>query len=573
MSNHSHAERILILPGTLVNQIAAGEVIERPASVVKELVENSIDAGASRIDIDIEAGGAGAIIVRDDGKGIHPDDIELAVMRHTTSKLKTREDLDAIQTLGFRGEALSSIASVSRFSLTSRIATADHARRLQIDPVQGENEITPAAHPVGTTIEVRNLFYILPARRKFLRSERTEFLHIVETVKNLVMSRPDIHIRLRHDGRMVLNCPPVESEFQTRLQPIMGSNFYSNARPIDVNTGLMYLHGWLGLPVTARSQSDRQYFYLNNRIIRDRQVTHAIRMAVEPDIPAARFPAYVLYLQMDPSLVDVNVHPTKQEVRFRHPREVHDFIYAALRNDGGTVDRRHSSDDAGPRSPAQPVGGRPRLQEAAAIYQVLATNAEPADRGRHPFGSPVAVMGNRYVIAAHSGMLRVIDFVRLRARYLAAQLQQDFAQQSVTRRPLLVPVIFNLAPAELQALSPGFDLLAGLGLELEQSGPQSIVLRSLPALLPDLELDPLIRELAVLLRERQADGTTRVQRLIEALIQHGGQQTMDHYSLQQIAEQLRRFTSTGIPAGEPDHAGLWRTLSVDDLQALLNGAD
>ncbi|MEX2352650.1 MAG: DNA mismatch repair endonuclease MutL, partial [Gammaproteobacteria bacterium] len=263
------------LPGTLVNQIAAGEVIERPASVVKELVENCMDADASRIEIDIDGGGLEKILVRDNGSGIHPDDIRLAVMRHTTSKLRTREELETVMSLGFRGEALSSIASVSDFSITSRMEMERHGWKLDLKSQAAEPALVPAAHPAGTTVVIRNLFHTVPARRKFLRSERTEFLHILEIVKRLVMSRFEIDISLQHNGKMILTSPAIESGYQARIKSVMGSGFYNDAREIDARHGDMHLWGWLGGEKSARSQSDRQYLYLNNRVIRDRQLNHA----------------------------------------------------------------------------------------------------------------------------------------------------------------------------------------------------------------------------------------------------------------------------------------------------------
>lgn len=564
---HPQPARISILPGILVNQIAAGEVIERPASVVKELVENSIDAGATRIDIEIEAGGTRAIIIRDNGSGIHPDDLELAVMRHTTSKLRTREDLESIRTLGFRGEALSSIASVSLLSITSRTLDGAHARRLTINPAEGSSELAPAAHPAGTTVEVMNLFYNVPARRKFLRSERTEFLHILELVKYLVMSRPDIHIQLRHNGKLLLNCPAVESDFGVRLQSVLGSSFQVNARPVEANSDAMHLYGWMGSPAAARSQSDQQYFYLNNRIIRDRRITHAVRMAADQYIPVARYPAYVLYLNMDPALVDVNVHPTKQEVRFRYPRDVHDFIFAALRDE--TIQSA---------SPAQSVRqsfissgeGITGLQEATAVYQTVSPDPELNNPDTHPFGMPVAVLKSGHIAAIHADTLRIIDFNRLRMVFLYRRLQENVVAQSVTARPLLVPVIFSVQAADVEILSESFEVLGSLGLQVELSGPRSITIRTLPALLPELELGPLLADIPGCLRERPAQPDAQIVRLIHLFIRHAGLLSADKYSLSQIAGQLCRFTGNGFQPDDPEHAGLWRTLSAAELHALLN---
>jgi len=558
--------RIALLPGTLVNQIAAGEVIERPASVVKELIENSIDAGATRIDIDIEAGGTRSIIIRDNGSGIHPDDMEIAVLRHATSKLRTPEDLETIATLGFRGEALSSIASVSGFTLTSRIAGEPYARRLRMDPALGVTELAPAAHPPGTSIEVMNLFYNVPARRKFLRSERTEFLHILEMVKNLVMSRLDIQVNLRHNGRAVLSCPAVESDFKARLSTIMGAGFYNNSRPIDVRAEQMHIHGWIGMSVTARSQSDQQYLYLNNRVIRDRQITHAIRMAVEEEIPAARYPAYILNLQIEPTLVDVNVHPTKQEVRFRYARDVHDFVFAALRVSGERVAAGDLAGSQGPvhRSASKP--GASRLRELAPAYQ-----AEPlADRQSNPLGVPLAVLEGDLVVILHNDWLCVLDFHRTRQHYLHHRLQQELATNGIRVRPLLVPLLYTATERDITLLTAYLDVLARYGLQIDLSGPQSLVVRTLPTLLPDLEIQPLLSDMFAGLKNAEMGSVASGQTLLELLALHGTRPSSGQYTLAQMAEQLQQMAQSGQVIAGPECAGLWRSWSPDQLRLLLN---
>ncbi len=566
MSAPGLPNRIALLPGTLVNQIAAGEVIERPASVVKELIENSIDAGATRIDIDIEAGGTRSIIIRDNGSGIHPDDMEIAVLRHATSKLRTPEDLETIATLGFRGEALSSIASVSGFTLTSRIAGEPYARRLRMDPALGVTELAPAAHPPGTSIEVMNLFYNVPARRKFLRSERTEFLHILEMVKNLVMSRLDIQVNLRHNGRAVLSCPAVESDFKARLSTIMGAGFYNNSRPIDVRAEQMHIHGWIGMSVTARSQSDQQYLYLNNRVIRDRQITHAIRMAVEEEIPAARYPAYILNLQIEPTLVDVNVHPTKQEVRFRYARNVHDFVFAALRVSGERVAAGDLAGSQGPMHRSASKAGASRLRELASAYQ-----AEPlADRQSNPLGVPLAVLEGDLVVILHNDWLCVLDFHRTRQHYLHHRLQQELATNGIRVRPLLVPLLYTATERDITLLTAYLDVLARYGLQIDLSGPQSLVVRTLPTLLPDLEIQPLLSDMFAGLKNAEMGSVASGQTLLELLALHGTRPSSGQYTLAQMAEQLQQMAQSGLVIAGPQCAGLWRSWSPDQLRLLLN---
>ncbi len=323
--------RIHLLTPRLANQIAAGEVVERPASVVKEILENSLDAGASRIDLDVEQGGVKLIRLRDDGKGIEKDDLPLALSRHATSKIRDLDDLEAVQSLGFRGEALASISSVSRLTLTSRTAEQDAGWQVRTEGRDMTAEVSPAAHPQGSTVEVRDLFFNTPARRKFLKTEKTEFKHLEEVVKRLALSRFDVGFTLRHNQKVIHQLRPAvsETEQERRIASLLSPAFIENAMKVDVSaeaSGLR-LWGWVGLPTFSRSQADLQYFFVNGRIIRDKVVAHALRQAYQDVLYHGRHPAYVLYMELDPALVDVNVHPTKHEVRFRESRLVHDFIF------------------------------------------------------------------------------------------------------------------------------------------------------------------------------------------------------------------------------------------------------
>ncbi|GGK79566.1 DNA mismatch repair endonuclease MutL [Amphritea balenae] len=323
--------RIQLLTPRLANQIAAGEVVERPASVVKEILENSLDAGAGRIELDIEQGGVKLIRLRDDGRGIDKDDLPLALSRHATSKIRNLDDLEAVESLGFRGEALASISSVSRLTLTARTADQDSAWQVQTEGRDMVAELTPAAHPEGSTVEVRDLFFNTPARRKFLKTDKTEFKHLEEVVKRLALSRFDVGFTLRHNQKVIhqLRPAPGEAEQERRIASLLSPNFIENSMKVDVSaeaSGLR-LWGWVGLPTFSRSQADLQYFFVNGRIIKDRVVAHALRQAYQDVLYHGRHPAYVLYMELDPKLVDVNVHPTKHEVRFRESRLVHDFIF------------------------------------------------------------------------------------------------------------------------------------------------------------------------------------------------------------------------------------------------------
>lgn len=323
---------IQILPARLANQIAAGEVVERPASVVKELVENSIDAGATRIDIDIEKGGSKLIRIRDNGSGIAKEELTLALSRHATSKITTLDDLEAIVSLGFRGEALASISSVSRLTLTSRTITQEEAWSAHAEGRDMEVKLKPAAHPIGTTIDVVDLFFNTPARRKFLKADKTEFTHIDELLKRIALSRLDITITLRHNGKQIrqYRAAQTKTQVEKRLAAVCGSNFLQHALEVELKHGELIFHGWISSPEGARAQGDIQYCYVNGRMMKDKLINHAIRQGYESSLLANQYAAYILFIEIDPHDVDVNVHPAKHEVRFHQARLVHDFIYQAI---------------------------------------------------------------------------------------------------------------------------------------------------------------------------------------------------------------------------------------------------
>ncbi|WP_039985056.1 DNA mismatch repair endonuclease MutL [Vibrio owensii] len=342
---------IKILPARLANQIAAGEVVERPASVVKELVENSLDSGATRIDIDIEKGGAKLIRVRDNGKGIVKDELGLALSRHATSKIHTLDDLEAIMSLGFRGEALASISSVSRLTMTSRPAAQEQAWSAYSEGRDMKVKLQPTAHPIGTSVEVLDLFFNTPARRKFLRTEKTEFAHIDELLKRIALSRFDVTINVRHNGKMIRQYRAAKNQLQTekRIAAVCGNAFARNMLRIELEHQDLKLHGWITTPEGARQQSDLQYCYVNGRMMRDKLINHAIRQSYETSLKPDQFAAYVLFIELDPHQVDVNVHPAKHEVRFHQARLVHDFIYQALADalaQSSVIDKPHVNESA-----------------------------------------------------------------------------------------------------------------------------------------------------------------------------------------------------------------------------------
>ncbi|MFO7530786.1 MAG: DNA mismatch repair endonuclease MutL [Marinobacter sp.] len=384
---------IHLLSPRLANQIAAGEVVERPASVVKELVENALDAGARRVDVEIEQGGAKLIRVRDDGSGIEEDDLPLALSRHATSKITSLDDLEAVASLGFRGEALASISSVSRLTLTSRAENQEAASRVEVEGREMDARISPAAHPVGTTVEVRDLFFNTPARRKFLRTEKTEFNHVDECIRRQALSRFDTGFTLRHNQRVVQSLRPAESALdrERRIGALCGQQFIDNAVVIDAEATGLRLWGWVALPTFSRSQSDLQYFFVNGRVIRDKLVAHAVRQAYRDVLYNNRHPAFVLYLEVDPATVDVNVHPTKHEVRFRDGRLVHDFIFRTLHRALADVRpddhfRGAVAQSVGREAAAQPTGmesaGAPNAQQGWSYPpRESASQASPAPSG------------------------------------------------------------------------------------------------------------------------------------------------------------------------------------------------
>ncbi|MBT8132717.1 MAG: DNA mismatch repair endonuclease MutL, partial [Gammaproteobacteria bacterium] len=443
------------LPGILVNQIAAGEVVERPASVLKELLENSLDAGASRVTVEIEAGGTRRIMVRDNGSGIAQDELPLAVARHATSKITSLEDLDAVSTLGFRGEALPSMASVSRMTLTSRKVDANTAWALQADG--GESEApAPVAHPVGTSVEVRDLFFNVPARRKFLRTEKTEFNHLDKVFKRLALSRFDVEWTLSHNRRELVKLGAANSRLQReqRVAAVCGDAFIENALHLDHEAAGLRLHGWIAAPTFSRSQPDLQHFYLNGRMVSDKLVKHAVRHAYRDVLFHGRHPAYLLYLEMDPHQVDVNAHPTKHEVRFRDGRTVHDFIMhtvervlAQTRPDDMARPPTflpHGSQNAmhhpGPMqqsgfSIAQQVESYRRLHEDAADAKTdTAQSTED-----YPLGTAVAQIHGVYILAQTAEGLIIVDMHAAHERIIYEQLKTA-ADRSPEAQALLVPV-------------------------------------------------------------------------------------------------------------------------------------
>lgn len=503
---------IRILPPNLIDQIAAGEVIERPASVVKELYENALDAGARRIEIDIEGAGLGLIRVRDDGCGLSPQEMPLALERHATSKIATLEDLEAIVSFGFRGEALPSIASVARLRMVSHRADLAEAWELSVEGGVAA-PLKPAAHPVGTTVEVRDLFYNVPARRKFVRSPGTEFGHILRQVERLALGGSGLGVRLRHNGREILHLPGGDQlqAVEKRVDRILGAEFRAHAVRIEREAGPVKLSGWLGLPTAARAQPDMQFWFVNGRAVRDRLLGNAVRLGFRDVLYHGRHPSYVLHLALDPRQVDVNAHPSKLELRFRDSRAVHEGVYRGIAAElAGT---RPSADSAGatwiePRlsapaldfaRPPEPLPGRwlgERSFARSSFAAVQALSVGESEAGSQPLGVPIAQLHGLYILAQNRSGLILIDTHAAHERVLYEQLKSQYDTERPAAQHLLEPLVIAAEEHELDALLAERADLVRLGFALEREGPERLLVLSVPALLAHTDAAGLLRQLA-----------------------------------------------------------------------------
>lgn len=499
--------RIRLLNRLLANQIAAGEVVERPASVVKELLENSIDAHATQIEVILQQSGFHQIKVRDNGCGIEQADLRLAVCRHATSKIATVEDLSHIDTLGFRGEALASIAAVSRFWLSSKPAQQTQAWQVHLNGLDTEVELQPTAHPTGTTVVVEDLFFNTPARRKFLRSERTEYLQIEEVFKRVALSHLDIGFSLTHNQRMIYRLLPAvtETQQQRRIAKIFGSNFIEQACKIERQATGLSLTGWLGLPSLSRSQNDLQYVYLNGRLVRDRVINHALRQAYEDILPAGRNALYLLYLTVDPTMVDVNVHPTKHEVRFHQARLVHDFLVSTLTKalspttlpSEGVERASPSLEVCEPDLSMQMV--QPLFSCVAEPESAYAQQTDRAEQSRvqmplqvtetaaHNWGKALAYLQNRWLLSEVEEGILFID-THAAWRFVCSQrLTEAHANHTICAQPLLFPHTHTLSTEILTRLFSQQEKLLQLGIGLDQLSATAIIIRTLPLILQEFD--------------------------------------------------------------------------------------
>ncbi|HEU5134897.1 MAG TPA: DNA mismatch repair endonuclease MutL [Steroidobacteraceae bacterium] len=502
---------IRVLDNHLIDQIAAGEVIERPASIVKELVENSLDAGAQSVEVEIEAGGVRLTRVRDDGCGIPAAELKLAMSRHATSKITSAADLGAIITLGFRGEALPSIASVSRFEITSRHVNEDRASSVTVDAGQ-VSDPSPAAHPTGTTIEVRDLFYNLPARRKFLRSEVTEQGHIVRLLERLALSREDVAFRLRSGSRTLLDAPALTATggAAARLARIVGQEFVARAIELDHSAGPVRISGWIGAPSAARATADMQFWFVNGRAVRDRLLMNAVRLGYRDVLYSGRQPAYVLYLDIDPTLVDVNAHPQKLEVRFRDSRQIHDFVFRAVerkladtRPGTSAVPPAYASGNQYTQPMSLTSGDAPATSSVWAVAEALrGTSADPNPHeeesvplhaGAQPLGTALAQVHGIYILAQNEQGLVLVDMHAAHERVLYEKLKEQ-AGNSLPMQALLVPVTVDMKVDELDVLMTQDEEWRAAGFDIERLAPETLVVRSVPAMLPADDIPALVRE-------------------------------------------------------------------------------
>jgi DNA mismatch repair protein MutL len=578
--------QIHLLPDILISQIAAGEVVERPASVLKELVENSLDAGATRVDVQIEEGGVKLIRVADDGGGIAKEDLTLALARHATSKIGSLDDLERVVSYGFRGEALASIASVARIGITSRQAGDGHAWKID----GATANIAPAALAAGTVIEVADLYFNTPARRKFLKSEATEYGHCDEVLRRMALARPAVAFSLSHNKSAKLRLAAANGDGGARrARDILGDEFFEHSRTVEASAGPLRLSGFAALPAYSKASRDAQYFFVNGRFVRDKLLAHAAREAYADILHGARHPAYCLFLELDPAGVDVNVHPAKTEVRFRDGRGVHQFVFHALS-----------------RALAQPLGDAPRVPSAAtpapgpafAAYRQAALGvAEPAARPylefvqaafadaavspqptfpatavgeAPPLGYAIAQLHGIYILAQNGTGLVLVDMHAAHERILYEKLKHVVDAGPPASQPLLIPALMSASAIELATAEEHAGTLARLGFEVSTAGPQQLAVRAAPALVAGGEVAALARALLAELREQPASRVleTRRNELLATMACHGAVRAHRSLALPEMNALLRQMEDTER-ADQCNHGRpTWVQLSMADLDKL-----
>lgn len=599
MPNPIEAARVIrLLPDQLISQIAAGEVIERPSAVVKELLENAIDAGATQISIRLEAGGVKRIAITDNGSGIPHEQMALALTRHATSKIADLHDLENVATLGFRGEALASIASVAQLTITSRTRDAAHAWQVQgHDP----SAASPASGALGTMVDVQDLYFNTPARRKFLKSEQTEYGHCLDIVKRIALARPDLNFSVTHNGKTTEYWQ--QSTLSERSAEILGDTFAQARLPLEASAGPVSLFGLIGLPTAARGRADAQYFYVNGRFVRDKLLTHAVRSAYQDVLHGDRYPAYVLQLQLDPSLVDVNVHPSKIEVRFRDSRAVHQFVFHAVSRSLATTapgaDDTVAASEPTRVSPfAIPWGRQTMRQPSLGVAQPLArygdmfaetlqaaqasTSAgssfsvnpgsvgESGDDDTHPLGFALAQLHGIYVLAQNRSGLVLVDMHAAHERILYEQFKQALETQSVTLQSLLIPVSFHADAVEVGTAEEYRETLHSLGFDIAVMSPTTLAVRAIPALLKNADAQSLARDLLRDLREFGGSEvlTERRNELLGTLACHTAVRANRALTIPEMNALLRQMEATER-ADQCNHGRpTWVQLAIQDLDRL-----
>ena len=596
--------RINSLSKRLANQIAAGEVVERPASVIKELLENSLDAGATRLQIDVEQGGVKLMRVKDNGCGIHKDDLALALSRHATSKIIELTDLENITSLGFRGEALASISSVSRFHIISNSSeeSGSSGWKVEVEGQEVEVSVSPAAHPQGTSAEVRDLFFNVPARKKFLKTEKTEFTRIDEVIKRIALSRFDVQFNLKHNQRTIHQLLPAisEQERQRRVSLVCGPAFVDNSVYIDVERSGLRLWGWVSLPTFSRSQSDLQYFYVNGRTIRDKLVTHAVKQAYRDVLFHGRHPAYMLYLELAPSSVDVNVHPTKHEVRFRDSRLVHDFLFSALHKALAEVTRsvQIASQHAGmtgteskfahddPKVYGKQASLRLAEPTTAPYGAYATTNVRDHDQIQEqiaslaklnagneevpPLGYAIAHLHGIYILAQNKEGLIIVDMHAAHERIIYERMKVACKSERLKMQPLLVPLSIAVSQSEADCAAAQKKELLGLGIELDKLTDEAIVVRQVPSILKDSDVEQMVRD--VLSDVLEYGSSDRIQahqeELLSTMACHGSVRANRHLTIPEMNSLLRDMEATER-SGQCNHGRpTWVCQSLSELDKL-----
>ncbi|RZI41770.1 DNA mismatch repair endonuclease MutL [Herbaspirillum sp. HC18] len=596
---HIPARPIQALPDHLISQIAAGEVVDRPSAVVKELLENALDAGATQVTIRLEEGGVKRIAIIDNGRGIPPDQMPLALARHATSKIASLDDLENVGTLGFRGEALASIASVAQLTLTSRTAHEPHAWEISGSHL---NQVAPSSGAQGTTVDVRDLYFNTPARRKFLKSEQTEFGHCAEVVRRIALSRPDVAFSLSHNGKTVDHWNV--SEVEKRSAHILGTEFAGARLPLDESAGPLRLHGFVGLPTASRARADAQYFYVNGRFVRDKLLTHAVRSAYQDVLHGDRYPSYVLDLDLDPALVDVNVHPSKIEVRFRDSRAVHQFVFHAISRAlaqttataGGAAPApvvapssalpwiREQQQTSFDRQFATPIGvaqntadygalfsssaSMPDMRGSAPIPQAVADQSLPDDE--FPLGFALAQLHGIYVLAQNRKGLVLVDMHAAHERILYEQLKNALDADAMQVQPLLIPVTFYADPVEVGTVEESRPALQALGFDITALSPTTLAVRAIPALLKNADAQRLARDV---LRDLREFGGSRVlverrNEMLGTLACHTAVRANRALTLPEMNALLRQMEVTDR-ADQCNHGRpTWVQLALSDLDKL-----